>query len=166
MELDQTDVALKCYKKALVLNPDNAKAHANRGDAMKRLNLLDEALASYESAIALNPNLDYVFNDYLHTRMNLCIWDNLASNLNELTSKVNNGEKALNPFIALALIDDPEIQRKAAEIYANKEYPQSHVLPKIERYQKHKKIRIGYFSADFRDHPVAHLTAELLRDAR
>jgi predicted O-linked N-acetylglucosamine transferase (SPINDLY family) len=78
-----------------------------------------------------------------------------------LTSKVNNGEKALNPFIALALIDDPEIQRKAAEIYANKEYPQSHVLSRIERYQKHKKIRIGYFSQDFVEHPVSDLTAEL-----
>jgi len=61
----------------------------------------------------------------------------------------------------LALIDDPEIQRKASEIYANERYPQSHVLSKIERYPKHKKIRIGYFSADFRDHPVSHLTAEL-----
>ena len=61
----------------------------------------------------------------------------------------------------LALIDDPEVQRKASEIYANERYPQSHVLSKIERYPKHKKIRIGYFSADFRDHPVSHLTAEL-----
>jgi predicted O-linked N-acetylglucosamine transferase (SPINDLY family) len=65
------------------------------------------------------------------------------------------------PFPLLALIDDPEIQRKTAEIYANERYPQSHVLSTIERYPKHKKIRIGYFSADFRDHPVAHLTAEL-----
>jgi len=40
-------------------------------------------------------------------------------------------------------------------------YPQSHILPKIERYPKHKKIRIGYFSADFKNHPVSHLTAEL-----
>ena len=61
----------------------------------------------------------------------------------------------------LALIDDPEIHRKTATIYANEKYPQSHVLSKIERYPKHKKIRIGYFSADFRNHPVSHLTAEL-----
>jgi len=59
------------------------------------------------------------------------------------------------------VIDDPEIQRKNTEIYANKMFPQSHVLPKIERYPKHKKIRIGYFSADFKNHPVSHLTAEL-----
>ena len=37
----------------------------------------------------------------------------------------------------------------------------SHILSKIERYPKHTKIRIGYFSADFRNHAVAYLIAEL-----
>jgi len=61
----------------------------------------------------------------------------------------------------MALIDDPEIQRKTAEIFANKKYPKSYALPEIGLYPKHKKIRIGYFSADFREHPVSDLTAEL-----
>ena len=61
----------------------------------------------------------------------------------------------------LAMIDDPEIQRKTAEIYTNEFFPQSYTLPKISRYSKHSKIRIGYFSADFRNHPVSYLTAEL-----
>ena len=37
----------------------------------------------------------------------------------------------------------------------------SHVLSKIERYPKHTKIRIGYFSSDFRIHPVSDLIVEL-----
>jgi len=41
------------------------------------------------------------------------------------------------------------------------EHPQSHVLSKIERYPKHEKIRIGYFSADFHNHATMHLMAEL-----
>ncbi len=93
--------------------------------------------------------------------MHLCLWDDLENRLHELKNKINNGEKVISPFVTLALIDDPEIQRRNAEIYTKDMYPQSHVLPKIEPYPKHKKIRIGYFSADFRDHPVSHLTAEL-----
>jgi predicted O-linked N-acetylglucosamine transferase (SPINDLY family) len=50
---------------------------------------------------------------------------------------------------------------KTAEISVNEKYPQSHVLSKIERYQKHKKIRIGYFSGDFHNHATMHLMAEL-----
>jgi predicted O-linked N-acetylglucosamine transferase (SPINDLY family) len=65
------------------------------------------------------------------------------------------------PFPLLALIDDPKLQKKASEIYANDKFPENHSLPKLERYPKHSKIRIGYFSADFKMHPVATLTAEL-----
>jgi predicted O-linked N-acetylglucosamine transferase (SPINDLY family) len=67
----------------------------------------------------------------------------------------------VSPFPLLALIDDPKIQRKTAEIYADKHYPQNYSLPKIGVYSRHSKIRIGYFSADFKKHPVASLTAEL-----
>ena len=31
----------------------------------------------------------------------------------------------------------------------------------IENHPKHQKIRIGYFSGDFREHPLSYLTAEL-----
>jgi len=155
------DVALKCYKNALAIKPDYAEAHGNCGIALLGLKRLDEALASYESAIALNPNLDFILGDLLSNKMSLCLWDDLTKHLNELTKKINHGEKVINPFHMLALIDDPEVQRKTAEIYTNEKYPQSDVLSKIERYPKHKKIRIGYFSGDFHNHATMHLMAEL-----
>ena len=159
--LDQLEAAVESYEKALALKPDYADAYANRGNVLKDLKRLDEALASYESAIALDPDLDWMLGNLLHTKMHLCLWDDLDNHLNELTNKINNSEKTISPFALLALIDDPEIHRKTATIYVHKKYPKSGVLSTIEPYPKHKKIRIGYFSADFRDHPVSHLTAEL-----
>ena len=52
-------------------------------------------------------------------------------------------------------------KKKTSVIYAQDKFPKSNLLPKIETYPKHKKIRIGYFSFDFREHPVTTLTAEL-----
>ena len=116
-KLGQVDDALKCYKNALAIKPDYADVYANRGNVLKDLKRLDEALASYESAIALNPDLAFILGDIYFAKMALCIWDDLLSRLNELTEKINNSEKVLNPFPLLALIDDPEIQRKTAEIF-------------------------------------------------
>ena len=93
--------------------------------------------------------------------MHLCLWDELPKYLNELTHKISNNEKVANPFPVLALINDPAVQKKTAEIYVNEKYSQSHVLPKIDHCPHHAKIRIGYFSADFRIHPVSFLTSEL-----
>ena len=159
--LGQHEAALKCYKNALAIKPDYADAYLNRGNVLKDLERLDEALASYESAIALNPDSAFILGGLVHTKMKLCLWDDLANRLNELTTKINSSEKVIIPFALLALIDDPEIQKKNSEIYAKERYPQSHVLPKIEPYPKHKKIRIGYFSPDFRIHPVSDLIVEL-----
>ena len=160
-KLGQLDVAIKSYGKALAIKPDFAEVYSNLGLTLQDLGQLDEALISYESAITLKPNIDFILGNSLHIKMQLCLWDDLAKQLDESTNKINNGEKAIVPFQMLALIDNPKIQRKTSEIYANHKYPQSHVLSKIERYPKHKKIRIGYFSADFRNHPVSLLTAEL-----
>ena len=152
---------LKATNQALAIKPDYANAYANHGDAMKRLKRLDEALASYERALVLKPDLDFLLGNSLHTKMELCLWDDLTNRLNELTNKINNSEKVIVPFSLMVLIDDPEIQRKATEIFANKKFPKNHDLPEIGLYPKHKKIRIGYFSADFWNHPVSALTVEL-----
>ena len=160
-DLGQLDNSVKSYEKAIAIEPNFVEAHINLGNVFRDLKRLDEALASYDHAFVLNPDLGFILGNILPTRMSFCNWDNLSNHLNELTKKINNNEKTIGPFDLLSLIDDPELQRKVTEMYANKKYLQSNVLPKIELYPKHKKIRIGYFSADFRIHPVSHLTAEL-----
>jgi protein O-GlcNAc transferase len=161
MELDQLDAAIRCYDKALAIKPDFAEAHYNLGNTLTILNQMNAALISFERALVLNPELYFLLGHSLHTKMHLCLWDDLPNNLNELTKKINNNEKVIEPFTLLALTDDPEIQRKTAEIFTHKKYQKNHDLSGIERYPKHKKIRIGYFSADFKEHPVSALTAEL-----
>ncbi|MDA9767008.1 tetratricopeptide repeat protein [Candidatus Thioglobus sp.] len=159
--LAKLDAAVKCYERAVALKPDYAEAYHNLGNSLLSLKRLDEALASYERAIVLKPDINFILGDLLHTKMQLCIWDDLSSQLDELKNKINNSKKVINPFPLLALIDDPELQMKTAEIFVNEKYPQSHVLSKIERYPKHKKIRVGYFSGDFHNHATMHLMAEL-----
>ena len=84
---------------------------------------MDAALVSYERALVLNPELNFLLGQSLHTKMHLCIWDDLPNRLNELTKKINNNEKVIPPFHLLGLIDDPEIQRKTAEICVNDKHP-------------------------------------------
>ena len=160
-DLSRLDEALASYEYAITLKPDYADTYLNRGNALKSLKRLDQALTSYEHAITLNPDIDFILGYSLHTKMHLCVWDDLAEHINELNHKINLNEKVVQPFEMLALHDDPNIQKKTAEIFAHQKYPVNHILPKIDCYPHHSKIRIGYFSADFWDHPVSNLTVEL-----
>jgi len=160
-DLKRLDEAVMSYDRAIAFKINHAEVYHNRGGALKELRRFDEALKSYESAIALNSKIDFILGDSLITKMQLCIWDNFKQILDELTGKVRNDEKVLSPFDMLALTDDLEIQRKVAEIFVKETYGLSNALPPLMPHQKHRRIRIAYFSSDFRIHPVSFLTAGL-----
>ena len=81
--------------------------------------------------------------------------------IDELKNKINSGDKVIGPFPLLPLIDNPQLLRKNTEVFVNNVHPKNNILPLIEPYLGHSKIRIGYFSPDLSLHPVAYLTAGL-----
>ena len=159
--LNRLDEAEVVYKKTIDLKPDYFNAHHNLAITLNSLNKLDESLKYWKIAKTLKPDADFLLGTILYLKMQLNIWDELQSELQELTKIINNGEKLINPFVILSLIDDPELHRKAAKIYLNNKTPKSNLFPKISKYHSHEKIKIGYFSTDFNNHPVGKLTAEL-----
>ncbi|CAN4269201.1 Spy Predicted O-linked N-acetylglucosamine transferase, SPINDLY family [Methylophilaceae bacterium] len=160
-ELKRYDDELVSYDRAIEFKPDYAEVYFNRGVTFGELKRYDDALVGYDRANQLKPEMDYLFGNVIHTKMHLCDWRNLDALFNQLKEKIIKHQVATFPFITLAVIDNPELQKKSAEIYINDKYPTSNVLPKIRKYLKHQKIRIGYFSADFSNHPVSYLMAEL-----
>lgn len=65
------------------------------------------------------------------------------------------------PFSFLALSSSLLLQRKAAEIWIKANYPEDKELGIIPKRTRKEKIRLGYFSMDFRNHPVSLLAAGL-----
>ena len=161
MILGKLDEAVKSYESAISINTEYYDAYNNLAIVFKKLKRLDEALVNYERAYELKSDENFILGHILQLKKDLCIWDDLTNVLEGLTKKINKGQKVVAAFSMLGLIDDPKLQRKVTEIYANDKFPISNLLPKIEHYPKHKKIRIGYFSADFHNHATMHLMAEL-----
>ena len=153
--------AIKSFEKAIIFDAGFAEAHMSLANIFKKLKEGDKSLAFYEKSATINPDLDYLFGDILNIKMHLSIWKDLSINLDELRERIKNKKKVIDSFNLMGLIDEPSLQRIATEISINSAYPRNNTLPKINPYSKHTKIRIGYFSADFREHPVGYLTAGL-----
>ena len=160
-ELKRLDDALASYDRAIALNPDYAEAYNNRGIALQELKRLDDALASYEKALALKPDFEFLSGTLLHCKMKLCNWHGLAENLTNLETDIRFLKKTTPPLAALALLDLPELHKQVAEIYAETTHPKMERLGSIEKRARHDRIRVGYFSADFHNHAVSYLMAEL-----
>ena len=153
--------AIKSFNKAIVIEADFVLAHFNLGHTFLKLEQHEDSINSYQKVLDIKPDLDYILGNLLSTKMECCNWDNFSNLLKSAEKKINNNEKTIDPFNLMAWIDDPALQRKAAETKVSSNHPKNHTLPSIGKYPKHPKIRIGYFSGDFREHPLAYLTAEL-----
>jgi predicted O-linked N-acetylglucosamine transferase (SPINDLY family) len=116
---------------------------------------LEAAVASYEKAFSLKPDIDYLLGMLLHTRMQLCDWTEFYGNLVQVLGKVEGSAKILEPFIVLSMVDSLAVQRKASEIFCADKHPAAaQPIWSGQRYE-HKKIRVAYVSCDFWLHPAA-----------
>ena len=154
--------ALASYDRALALRPEYAEAHYNRGNALQMLNRFDEALASFDRALSLKPDYPYLIGTWLHCKMHCCDWRNLETAWTSVCDAIDRRQKAAAPFAILAIPSTPAQQQRCAQICIRDRFPR-HAVPlwQGERYA-HDRIRIGYFSSDYGDHPVSHLIARLI----
>ena len=158
-KLYEESIALHDY--ALALNPNLVESWSNRGDALNNLMRYGESLRSYQQAFKLEPNTDFLLGSLIHAQMKICDWTDLDDRLDRLRTEVEAGYKCSNPLPILGLFDSPKLQYSAAETYAKTRYKLSNQKRTIVKFSRGKKIRLAYFSMDFREHAVAHLTADL-----
>ncbi len=161
-DLKRHEEALASYERAIEFKPDYAEAWSNRGNALNDLKRHEEALASYAKAIGLKPDIDFALDVLIHTQMITCQWANLDSRLKILETEITKSRKAFTPFPILGLFDSPGLQKSVAEIYVKEKFTSGNSLGVLARRPRRERIRIGYFSMDFREHPVSHLIVELI----
>ena len=159
--LDRFSEAEYYLRKAVLSDPQYSNAYYNLGATLQRLGKLENSLASFKSAMCIQPNIEYGLGGLLHVKMHLCDWSMLDEETRNLAQRIMNSERASSPFPLHALIDDPELHKRSSEIYALDKFASLPNAPFIKTKRTSDKIRIGYFSADFRNHPVAYLTAGL-----
>jgi predicted O-linked N-acetylglucosamine transferase (SPINDLY family) len=161
-ELKDWSGALASFRRCIEIDSGIFHAHHNMGHLLNHLKQHAAAVASYDKAYSLDPDFRCLLGTRRLAKMTICDWGELASDVDRLTAAILADATASPPFVVLALLDSAELQHKAARIWVRSEHPAEHTLPTIPRHTTREKIRLGYFSADFWNHPVAVLSAEFL----
>jgi protein O-GlcNAc transferase len=155
------EAALVSFDRAIALKPDYAQAYLNRANLLVDLKRFLPAVASYDRGVALKGDARFVLGMQRYAKMNLCDWSDLPADLQRLATGIEAGEMLSPPLPMLALVDSAPLHYKAAQIWVRELYPPRAGLPEMSRRLRPGKTRIGYFSGDFYQHPMAVLMAEL-----
>jgi predicted O-linked N-acetylglucosamine transferase (SPINDLY family) len=161
-QLGRREEAIASLERAIALETEFAEAYFARANILVSLNRYEEALRDYSLAFALKPRLDLLEGARLYAKLQLCSWDGLNEQIASLRGAVERGEPATPPFPGLLVFDSAAVQKMAAQNWLRRFCPGDEVLPAIPKRRSRETIRIGYFSADFRNHPIALLTAPMI----
>jgi len=153
--------ALMFYEKSLSLNCSAGDTWFFKALALEEIRETEKALIAYEKSFQFNQNTPYLLGALLHAQRKICSWEYLEKNQINLEQNINKSEKVIFPFNFLSMSDSPGLLKMTSEIFSQDRHPVNPILGPIPKHPKKMKIRIGYFSADFRSHPVSFLTAEL-----
>ncbi|MGV0961119.1 MAG: tetratricopeptide repeat protein [Limnohabitans sp.] len=162
---DNLAKALHCFELAIRLKPNLVEAHANRATIMQELGNLPEALNSIAQTLAYNPNQDFLAGKALNLLMKMCQWHGFDACLAGIQSDVQQGKKIISPFSLMSLVDSARLHLECAQILAKANAIENVPETNFERsHQNTRKIKIGYYSADFHNHATTHLMIELLEN--
>jgi protein O-GlcNAc transferase len=162
IQLRRYDEALASFERALALTPGRPSALNGRAGVLAKLKRFDEALAAYGQLRTADRDNPYALGGVLIAAMNQCDWKSVERITAEVEHGIANGTAMVAPFPFLGLSDDKALQLKCAR-NAIAELGLADVAPlwRGESYG-HERIRLGYISSDFCQHPVPLLIAHLI----
>ncbi|CAO2045810.1 unnamed protein product [Urochloa humidicola] len=171
-EIGRVNEAIQDYIQAARIRPNMAEAHANLASAYKDSGHVETAIVSYKQALQLRPDFPEATCNLLHTLQCACDWENRDAMFRDVEEIIRRQIKmsvlpSVQPFHAIAYPIDPmlalEISRKYAahcSLIASRFGLPPFVHPPpvpVKAEGKHCRLRVGYVSSDFGNHPLSHL---------
>ena len=167
-KLREDHSALACYETAARLQPGAAEFQRRLGDLLVLKKDWPAALAALERAVALEPDDPAPRARLCSARQQVCDWRTYGADLERLWSDAEGqlaaGEPtAVVPFQALTLPWPPPrllaIARSHCEAIVRHQREQGLSLDfaQPDPPARTGRLRVGYLSGDFYDHPISHL---------
>ena len=158
--LGRLDVALDLWNNALQPNEARTSLLNQKGRLLENLKRYDEAAEALYASLLTNPRQPDVIHHWIYLRQKTCDWpiyDQRVPGASPRELAEDSG-----PLSLLAAFDDIVFQTHHVQRWLEKKnFPAVPHLAPAEGYA-HDRIRLGYLSSDYCEHPVSYLTAELI----
>jgi len=164
---DDVELEFECYIKALELDPGNVKIHSRISRFLGRQKRWDLASDHIKFVSKIDPSFQTgsIAQDFFNLAKSGSFEEQEALRKKWLSGDFGT-QDGRAPFAALIATDDGQFLLNEAKQFAE----WTTLIPNksrrsqldINRPNSNEKIRVGYVSADFRNHAVCHLITDLI----
>ena len=150
--------AFENYKNALKIDSNYLLTLYNLGLLYEDICDYTSALKFHRKIINLKKNFSYSLGRIIVLERYICDWNNFYKIININKQNLIN-LYSIGPRDSFFLFDDPKFDLQIARYFCLNNFKRETKKLKLNRKSK---IRVGYFSADFKYHPVAILISKVL----
>jgi len=167
-EMQDVQGAIQCYTRAIQINPAFADAHSNLASVHKDSGNIPAAISSYRTALKLKPDFPDAYCNLAHCLQIICDWSDYEERMQKLVSIVSdqllkNRLPSVHPHHSMLYPLTHDFRKAIAARHGalcmdkiNILHKQAYDFPK-DLTSTNGKLRIGYVSSDFGNHPTSHL---------
>ena len=161
-DMNNSEAALTSFRRALSFEPNNLNALHNMGSELLVQGELLQAIESFKNVLKINPKYEKARVLKLAAQAQICDWGPIKED-RKYISKLGVNDQGVDPFALLSLEDAPKRHKHRAELYVKNNYTQKPISEILPPLKLPKRLRIGYFSGDFHNHPVSYKIAQTLK---
>lgn len=166
-ERGRLDEAIDSCSRAIALEPNFPAAHTNLGNALKQKGRIEEAVQSYQRAIALAPDSFEAHSNLGSALMQLARFGEAIHSFRRALALKPDYTKAHSNLVFSHLYL-PETDARSI-LREHLLWGQQHAQPLVASVKSHpnspdpnRRLRVGYISADFREHSVGFFLLPVL----
>lgn len=164
-EMQDVTGALQCYTRAIQINPAFADAHSNLASIHKDSGNIPDAIQSYRTALKLKPDFPDAYCNLAHCLQIVCDWTDYEARMKKLVAIVadqldKNRLPSVHPHHSMLYPLSHDFRKAIAARHANLCLEKINILHKPPYKfprELNGRLRIGYVSSDFGNHPTSHL---------
>ncbi|MDC3037349.1 tetratricopeptide repeat protein [Candidatus Pelagibacter sp.] len=166
--LEKFKEALDAYKKAYDIDLKYFEALSNAADLLFMFKKYSDALFLLNKIYVHNPNFEGLIDKIFSNNISICNWEKYHEITEQIKENILNRKTCIDPLTILYMTDDAELIKINSEEYVKKNQkiidkdPLKIPKEKLDRHNE-EKIKIGYFSAEFHNHPVLHIMNEIFK---
>lgn len=167
LELGRLDEAINSYHRCLRANPRYVKAYNNLGTALQELGKLDYAIDNYHQALSIKPEYGEAQNNLGMALLAKGKYEDAFSSLQKALEIIpeNSVVHSSLIFIQDLIPDIDQVEQQTERKRWNDKFIRplaNSIKPHNNNRDPYRRLRIGYVSADFRQHSAYYGFASLI----
>jgi predicted O-linked N-acetylglucosamine transferase (SPINDLY family) len=164
LDLNDAAQARRHFARAIELGAGTGEVWDNLGLACRAAGDEGRAVAAFERALQAAPALTPALANLVHAQQYLCAWDALEDSERRLAATLDDpsADPRWPPFVALAMPLTGAQQLAVARRWSRAVLPPA--AARRRPAPRGKRLRVGYLSGNFHEHPTARLMVGLFEE--